>query len=331
MTFYIVLSLSAFMVSLLGTRLTILALRARPRPVSPSDLLNKAPRPVPTGGGVAVVMGMIICLMVADIDYGVILSLFLLAALSLMDDIIGINLPVKLLVQVLAVLIPLGVMDVSLLFADAFPTWVDKAVIAVLWVWFINLFNFMDGIDGISATEMICISGGFCGITIVTSTFPTPLFTYSLIVLASAWGFIWWNWYPAKIRLGEVGSVPIGFLLGYLLLLAITSGYVYAAAILPAYYLADATITLVYRARKGKRLMVRHSEYYYQLAVLKGRRHDTVTRYIFGVNLLLILLAVFSVLNPELALFHLGLAYMAVFMILGFFAYTAPNPQHEPF
>lgn len=332
MTFYIILSLSAFMVSLLGTRLTILALRKRPRPVRPSDL--RKPRPAPSGGGVAVVMGMIICLMVADMDYGVILSMFLLAALSLMDDIIGINLPVKLLVQVLAVLIPLGVMDVSLLaplFGDAFPGWLDKAVIAILWVWFINLFNFMDGIDGISATEMICISGGLVAITIVTSTFPTPLCTYSLIVLASAWGFIWWNWYPAKIRLGDVGSVPIGFLLGYLLLLAISSGYAYAAAILPAYYLADATITLFYRAWKGKRFFARHSEYYYQQAVLKGRRHDTVARYIFGVNLLLILLATFSVLNPELALFHLGLAYMAVFMMLGFFAYTAPNPRHEPF
>lgn len=330
MTLLILLTISAFLMSLLGTRITILALRKQQMPLTPLQLQQKKTLPAPSGGGVAVVMAMIICLMVADINYAIILSLFLLAALSLLDDLIGVPGPVRLLVQVLAVLISLEVMP-HLFFGGLFPGWLDKAIILVLWVWMINIFHFMDGIDGITPTEMICVGIGLCGITIVNGTFPTSLSSGSLILFAVAWGFMWWNWHPAKIRLGDVGTAPIGFFVGYLLLLAIQAGYGYAAAILPAYYVSDATITLLYRASKGRKMWVRHSEYYYRKAVSTGRRHDVVVRYVFGVNLLLILLAIFSVINPELAVFFMGLAYMAVFMILGFFAYTLRNSTHDPF
>ena len=275
-------------------------------------------------------MAIIICLLVADVNYGIVLPLFLLAALSLLDDLIGVPGPVRLLVQVLSVLIALGVVNTPL-FGGMFPLWLDKAIVVVVWVWVINMFHFMDGIDGITPTEMICIGMGLCVLTVITGTFPTMLSTQSLILFAAGCGFMWWNWYPAKIRLGDVGTVPIGFFVGYLLLLAVNAGYGYAAAILPAYYISDATITLIYRASKGRTMLVRHSDYYYRKAVSKGRRHDMVARYVFGINLLLILLATFSVINPELAIFFAGLAYMAVFMVLGFFAYTPHNPHHEPF
>lgn len=330
MTFSILIAITAFLLTLLGTRLTILTLRKKQVPLTPLQIQQKKTLPAPTGGGVAVVMAMIICLLVADIDYGIVLSLFLLAALSLLDDLIGVPGPVRLLVQVLSVLIALGVVNTPM-FGEVFPLWADKAIMVVLWVWVINMFHFMDGIDGITPTEMICIGFGLCLITVINDSFPTPLSTYSLILFSAGCGFMWWNWFPAKIRLGEVGTVPIGFFVGYLLVLAINAGYGYAAVILPAYYISDATITLMYRAAKGKRMLAKHSEYYYRAAVSKGRRHDTVARYVFGINLLLILLATFSVINPELSPFLTGLAYMAVFMILGFFAYTPHNPHHEPF
>lgn len=329
MTFFIVLSISAFLLSLLGTRLTILALRQRQVPLTPLELQQKKARPAPSGGGVAVVMAMIICLLVADMNYGIVLSMFVLAALSLMDDLIRVPGPIRLLVQVLSVLVALGVTEAPVF--TMLPGWLDKTLVVVIWVWIINLFHFMDGIDGMTPTEMICIGMGLCVLTVIDDTFPTPLSTYSLVLFSAGWGFLWWNWFPAKIRLGDVGTVPVGFFVGYLLLLAVHAGYAYAAAILPAYYISDATITLIYRASKGKKLWSRHSEYYYRKAVSKGRRPDTVARYVFGVNLLLILLATFSVINPELSPLLLGLAYMAVFMILGFFAYTPHNPAHEPF
>jgi len=330
MTFYIVLSLSAFLISLLGTRLTIVALRKKVVPFDPASLRPNYQKPPPAGGGIAVVMGLIICLLVADINYAIILATFMLAAVSLLDDLIRVPLFIRVLVQTLAVLIALSVMNTPV-FAGMLSPWMDKAVTAILWVWFINLFNLMDGIDGISATEMIGIGMGLCLITVMTDTFPNALSTYSLIIVAAGSGFLWWNWHPAKILLGEAGSIPIGFLLGYLLILAATSGYPYAAAILPAFHVADATITVLRRLYNGKKLFAAHTDHYYQKAVRSGRRHDSVARYVFGINFLLIFQATFSVIDPALAIFYVALAYASVFMMLGYFDHNAHDPDYEPF
>lgn len=329
MTFYTILALSAFLISLLGTKLTILALRKRTVLLDIPNLRSNHRAPTPKGGGIAVITALIICLLVADISYEVVLSLLLLAAISLLDDLIGVPVIVRLIVQVFAVAIPLSAMP-DAIFGGIFPNWLDKTIVGLLWIWFINLFNFMDGIDGLSATEMICIGIGLCFPAVLTGAFPDSLSIYGLIITAAACGFLWWNWHPARIFLGDVGSVPIGFLLGFLLLIAIRDGYVYTALILPGYYLADGTITLIRRLRQGKKVWVAHSEHYYQRAVRSGRSHESVVRYIFGINLLLILLATLSVLNDELADFYLALAYLAVFMLLGFFAHNRPDATHEP-
>jgi len=327
MIFYLVLSFSAFFLSLLGTRVAILAARKRAGGTEP---LANPRKSIPNGGGIALVMTLIICLLIADIHYGIVLSLFLLAAISLLGDIIEIPVLVRIMVQILAVLIAVSFLPLPL-FGDTFPLWADKIVTVALWVWFINIFNLMDGIDGITAMEVICIATGFSLIIALNGIFPDPLSVYSLILMSAGCGFFWWNWYPAKILLGEVGSAPIGFLVGYMLFIAIASGYAYPALILPAYYLSDATATFIRRSFHGKIDWESHHEHYYQMAVRAGRRHDTVVRYIFGLNFLLILLATFSVLNREFAPIYLATSYMATFMVLGFFAYTPHNPRHASF
>ena len=324
MTFYITLALSAFLISLLGTRFVILALRKRTVLLDIPNLRSNHRAPVPKGGGLAVVTALVICLLVADISYDIILSLLLLTAISLLDDLIGVPVIVRLGVQILAVAIPLSTMS-DLILPAVLPNWLDKVIIGIFWVWFINLFNFMDGIDGLSATEMICIGIGLCLPAVLAGAFPDGLSTHSLIVVAAACGFLWWNWHPARIFLGDVGSIPIGFLLGFLLLIAIHDGYTYTALILPGYYLGDGTITLLRRLKKREKIWMAHSEHYYQRAVRAGRSHESVVRYIFGINLLLILLATLSVLHEEIAVVFVAIAYFAVFMLLGFFAHTPPT------
>jgi UDP-N-acetylmuramyl pentapeptide phosphotransferase/UDP-N-acetylglucosamine-1-phosphate transferase len=143
--------------------------------------------------------------------------------------------------------------DVALrdVYKKLLPLPVDRVLTALLWVWFVNLFNFMDGIDGITAVETITISGGLAAISALA--FHAPLgFFMAAAPAAAALGFLYWNWAPSRIFLGVVGSVPLGYLLGGLLVFAAANGLWATALILPLYYLADASWTLGRRAlRRG--------------------------------------------------------------------------------
>src|SRR5207253_3210977 len=92
-------------------------------------------------------------------------------------------------------------------------------------------------------------------------------------IAAAALGFLVWNWAPARIFLGDVGSVPLGYLLGFLLLSAATRGAWKLALILPLYFLADATITLGRRLTRGEPVWRPHRQHFYQRAVQRGLTH----------------------------------------------------------
>lgn len=197
-------------------------------------------------------------------------------------------------------------------FQGLLPAPVDTAVAAIGWVWFINLFNFMDGIDGISGVEAVAIGLGIALTGLVgDSVFTTP-HGQALAVAAAATGFLVWNWHPARIFLGDSGSVPLGYLLGWLLLNLAAGGAWQAAAILPLYYLADATITLFRRLLRGERVWEAHRDHYYQAAVKRGLTHSRVSGVIGVVNILLVGLALAAVafgpgLAPWLALLVAGI------------------------
>ena len=130
-------------------------------------------------------------------------------------------------------------------------------------------------------------------------------------------GFLPWNWSPARIFLGDVGSVPLGYLLGWLLLLAAIEGAWAAALILPAYYLADASLTLLRRAARGEKVWRAHRQHAYQRAVRGGLSHRWVAGALAALNLVLIALAV--LLAPDWPWAALAAAGLAVFGLLAYF------------
>ena len=321
MIFSVFIMLAAFVISLVGTRLLVVAFRDRRLMLDVPNARSNHANPVPKGGGLAVVFALIIPMLIADIELAIVLSLLLLAAISFLDDLISVAAPVRLLVQVIAVAIPLSFLPVDFT-GGLIPPLAEKILIGMAWIWFINLFNFMDGIDGIAAVEMISIGLGIALLMVFADLFPNSLSHYSMILAAAGCGFWWWNRHPAKIFLGDVGSIPIGFIIGYLLLLTANSGYIVAALILPGYYVADATITLIRRLWKRQKIWIAHSSHYYQQAARKGWRHNIIVNYVAGINMLLGFLAVYSMLNPDWEWLYLALAYMAVFMLLGFFGHS---------
>ena len=215
----------------------------------------------------------------------------LLAAVSWLDDLRGLPVALRLAVQAAAVVLGLAGMDgAGLVFQGVLPPLLDRALTALAWLWFVNLFNFMDGIDGISGVEALCVGAGLALVGMLVAA-PAAMIALPALLAAAALGFLTWNWAPSKLFLGDVGSIPLGYLLGWLLLLAATEGQWAAALILPLYYLADATITLAKRTLHGVPIWLAHREHYYQRAVVGGWTHADVSARVLVCNMVLVLCA----------------------------------------
>ena len=273
--------------------------------------------PTPRGGGISVVfltlaLWLLLPNGLVDLNLAYLLSAaIILALISWIDDLKSLAPGIKFGVQIVAIL--LGAASLPLdakLFQGILPYWLDTALICIGWLWFVNLFNFMDGIDGISSVETITICAGLLALSWLDSSGISGNW-FPLTLGAVTVGFLWWNKPPARIFLGDVGSIPIGFLLGWLLIdLAFTGNWA-SALILPMYYLCDATITILKRALSGKKIWLAHREHSYQQAVQIGKSHLQVSGAIALVNIVLIGLSLYAVYQP-----HTALAISAVVVII---------------
>jgi UDP-N-acetylmuramyl pentapeptide phosphotransferase/UDP-N-acetylglucosamine-1-phosphate transferase len=198
-----------------------------------------------------------------------------LALVSWLDDLRGLGPIVRLASHVLATA-ALVLFLPGPVFQGLLPPFLDAAAAALLWVWFVNLYNFMDGIDAIAGVETLAIGAGLALVGLTTVP-PVADHLQAAALAAAALGFLAWNRPPARIFLGDVGSVPLGYLLGWLLLGLAATGQWQAAAILPLYYLADATLTLLRRLVRGERIWRAHKEHFYQRAVQAGCSHAAVS------------------------------------------------------
>lgn len=302
-----------------------LATGALQNPLRRRDILDRPnersshKNPTPRGGGLAVVPIVLAAwLIAAGAALPAILAVTVIAAaglalLSWIDDLR--SLPAGLRFAVQAVVVGVAVIwlrEEGLVFQGLLPPWLDTLAAAIGWLWFINLFNFMDGIDGLSGVEGMTIGTGLALLAVVAPAAAPPAWLGASLAAALA-GFLLWNWHPARIFLGDVGSVPLGFLFGFLLLLLAARGLWAPALILPLYYLADATITLTRRAAAGKPFWRAHREHFYQRATQGGLSHAHVSLAVLSGNLVLVGLALIAVSAPFAAL---GAAVLVVVLLL---------------
>jgi UDP-N-acetylmuramyl pentapeptide phosphotransferase/UDP-N-acetylglucosamine-1-phosphate transferase len=150
------------------------------------------------------------------------------------------------------------------------------------------LFNFMDGADGLAASEAAAIGAGMLLVTAFGAAHDPAVAAAAAAIAGAALGFLAWNWAPARVFMGDVGSVPLGYLIGFLLLRLAAQGWWRAAVILPLYFLADATITLARRALRGEKIWQAHRRHFYQRAVLAGLSHAAAVCRVTAANLALI-------------------------------------------
>ncbi len=242
----------------------------------------------PRGGGIAVIGSVLLAWivlvrteLVPSGVSGIALGAVFLAAVSWLDDLRGLSPVVRLLAQAAAVAIGVFALPGP---QNAF----YLAAIGPVWIWWINLFNFMDGIDGLAGSEAGAIGAGLLLFARIGVGNDPALQMLSATVIGAAAGFLVWNWSPARIFLGDVGSVPLGYVLGFLLLDLANRGWWKIALILPLYFLADATITLARRLLRGERVWQAHREHFYQQAVRRGLGHAAVVKRVIAADLMLI-------------------------------------------
>jgi Fuc2NAc and GlcNAc transferase len=145
-------------------------------------------------------------------------------------------------------------------------------------VWALNLFNFMDGIDGIAASQAIFMAGAGAVLAIL-SGMSVSTSAAALVVAAASLGFLVWNWPPARIFMGDVGSGFLGFVLAVLALAALRERAVMLPVwlILSGVFVIDATVTLLRRVARRERVYEAHRSHAYQWQARRWNSHLRVT------------------------------------------------------
>lgn len=191
-------------------------------------------------------------------------------------------------------------------------------VLMLTGLWWINLFNFMDGIDGLAGGQALFMLLAGAGLALWRSdaVATDPVWMLMLCCAAAVFGFLLLNWPPARIFMGDVGSTWLAFMLFALALLSVQSGWLNYAAwlVLAAVFVTDATVTLLTRLARGERWYQAHRSHAYQrLSRRTGDRrrgHGRVTLLATSINLLWLLpLAAACLIRPHLALLWCILAY----------------------
>ena len=245
--------------------------------------------PTPRGGGLAIVTAVLAGIAAAAV-LGWVPVQFAVAALGgggavawvgWLDDRRRLSPWTRLVVQVGAAVWALawtGVPDTLTFGRATLQLGLAGPVLALLWVvWLTNLFNFMDGIDGIAAAEAVAV--GTIGGALLLSGGRTSLALVALLLAGSALGFLYWNWSPATIFMGDVGSGFLGFLFAILAVQSEQAGAVplWAWGMLLGTFVFDATLTLVRRIIAGEVWHAAHRSHAYQRAVAAGRSHAVVS------------------------------------------------------
>jgi Fuc2NAc and GlcNAc transferase len=265
----------------------------------------------------------------------------LIALLGLWDDITHVAIHWRLLVQFICV--SLGVWLLGGLAAlqagnqVVYIGLIGFGISVLLLMWWLNLFNFMDGIDGLAASEAIYIALGavtvlWFGDWISVPDIPSDTAVFELLLVifsASVFGFLLFNWPPASIFMGDVGSTFLGYTLGMLALISVIEGIlsIWVWLILSGVFWVDATLTLVRRMLTGERWYEAHKSHAYQHAVemfhnldkfatsslLKANRnhpHRRASSIIIIINLFWLLpMACISVVLPNMAIMILVMAW----------------------
>ena len=263
--------------------------------------------PTPQGGGIAVIAAALSAaaagayLMNVTVPAAVFGAALFIALVGFADDIKSIPVVPRLLLQAAAVAAVVFAAPADLRIVPAAPIEIERGLVLLAGLWFVNLVNFMDGLDLMTVAEAVPVAGALILLG-SSGELPASATIVAAALCGAMLGFAPFNRPVAKIFLGDVGSLPIGLLLGWCLLQLALNQQLIAALLLPLYYLADATITLFWRMARREPFWAAHRKHFYQRATDNGFAVSRTVGEIFSLNVALAALAIVSVGQSSAAL-----------------------------
>jgi UDP-N-acetylmuramyl pentapeptide phosphotransferase/UDP-N-acetylglucosamine-1-phosphate transferase len=234
---------------------------------------------VPRTGGIGLLLGTLAgwSLMFPALVWWQVIPLLALFFISILDDIYSLSVKIRLLVQMGAaaiLVIGSGVMSEH--------GWLIAVVLFFFVVWMTNLYNFMDGSDGL-AGGMALFGFSSYGIAALLAQ-DDALASANFTIAAAALGFLLFNFPPAKIFMGDAGSIPLGFLVVAMGVWGVQKGdwSVWFPLLVFSPFIVDASVTLLKRSLRGAKITEAHREHYYQRAIQLGAGHRNVAFFEYG-------------------------------------------------
>jgi UDP-N-acetylmuramyl pentapeptide phosphotransferase/UDP-N-acetylglucosamine-1-phosphate transferase len=286
--------------------------------------------PTPQGAGIAVISATLIVAAAwatfanVAIPPALVVATIVIALVGFADDILSLPVLVRLVLQAACVGAIVFTAPETARIVPAVPLALERGLLLLAGIWFVNLVNFMDGLDLMTVAEVVPVTAallllGWLG----DLSWPAALIATALC--GAMLGFAPFNKPVAKVFLGDVGSLPIGLLLGWCLLELAWHGQPAAALLLPAYYLTDSTITLFRRIARREQFWSAHRSHFYQRATDNGFSVPRVIGEVFVLNLVLALLAIVTVRAGAMPVTWLALLAGAI--AIGFVLRRFSRPQ----
>ncbi len=279
--------------------------------------------PTPRGGGLIICFISILTFFIYSFVSGenfywsYFVGAIIIAVISLIDDVRTISPFLRILFHSLAAGLVVwslgGFSDILIPFYGIIQIGFGGNVLAFLWiVWLINAYNFMDGIDGIAATQAVTAGIGWSLIGLVWGI--ADISFYGAVLAVASGGFLLLNWQPAKIFMGDVGSAFLGYSFAVLPLFVVNrtgnpileSKLPWIAVFLVWFFVFDSVFTLFKRLFRGEKVWRAHREHIYQKLVISGLPHSTVTGFYGLASVILVLVLVWTLkysLNFEKTVF----------------------------
>lgn len=254
-------------------------------------------RPTPRGGGLAILSGIYLTGIAIAFALPPTLTVLVvgasglaIAAVSFLDDRLQVAPLWRVLVHlgagVALTTAGLGLTRLDLPGLDQkLPLLIGAPITVLFVVWMVNLYNFMDGIDGLAGGMAVIGFSSFALFGVLAGN--TPFAAISLSAVAATFGFLIFNFPPARIFMGDVGSSTLGFLAAALALWGQRDGIVplWAALLIFSPFIVDASVTLLQRASRGEKLWQAHKRHYYQRLVQLGWGHTKTVLWEYGLML----------------------------------------------